>query len=501
LIFWVQPKTKQMKKVISLIAFLFVFIQLSFPQLTSIKDYPLKDYIAPDIKYQMLDLGTNLNLIGSQIKSDNGKTNDNHFDANLDLDYYLYQNISRFQGISDARFQTLYQYQKRKYFDNDDTVSYRTISSSIGIDYYGQNRLYFDNSVFIGLNGYLTLNRSQNNREQVDFSIQRSSFSINPYLSVGKGRIQPIQSAREAMDVLLSMQKCNRLALLPDTLMIDSLAQVANRIRFKRFYDLRLKDIYQLEQLDHAIQAMNLVDTADIVYFAHLNDIWNFTQNFKRGSGIRYEGGIIPTFHYYYYNYNSDSENSDNSTVSNVKWYGLFGFFSFTRMQPVSYAWQSDLMLDITFGILANDQDWKNRFGESIDTYQTNLTGMVNAGWQFGLYPNTRTYAGLTPFAAVSFMSNTDFTNDEFGLNTGLVFDAYYYVSPRLRLSIFANVFYNDSFDQYIPSPFWNNPVYTSNNAKALQSTNDVITNPIDAQSSRDSFRYSFSFTLTYAIF
>ena len=95
----------------------------------------------------------------------------------------------------------------------------------------------------MGLNGFVILNNTQRNNEN-NYNIQQYNFAINPYLSVGKGRIQPLQSARKAMDILLSLQKYNRLAFLPDTLMIDSLAYVANSIIYKRFYDIRFKDIY-----------------------------------------------------------------------------------------------------------------------------------------------------------------------------------------------------------------------------------------------------------------
>lgn len=96
-------------------------------------------------------------------------------------------------------------------------------------------------------------------------------FKITPYISFGKRRIQPIESARQAMDILLSRQKHGRLAKTPDKSMIDSLARVANRIRYKRFFDFRFKTIYQLKELDKALQNMNLIDTVDMIYFANLN--------------------------------------------------------------------------------------------------------------------------------------------------------------------------------------------------------------------------------------
>lgn len=483
-----------MKKVFTLLSFIFVLINFSFSQVNAIKDYPLRDYIAPDIKYRLFDLGTSLNLNGFQGTSDN-KTNG--FSTNLNLNYYQYINTSRFQGISDVRSNNYYRYSNN---EKNDTSKQTGNNLRVDLNYYGQNRFYIKEDVFLGLNGFVTFNNAPINKETGtdNYEAQNYSFKITPYLSGGKGRIQPVQSARKAMDILMSLEKCNRLAILPDSLMIDSLAQVANRIRYKRFYDIRLKDIYQLEQLDHAIQAMNLIDTADIVYFANLNDIWNFTQNFNRGSGIRYEGGIIPFFSIF--NYKSMTDGEEDVFDSNHNWYGVFGFFSFNRMRPINYAWQSDFMVDLTFGI--NSEDWKSEYdGQTNEINQTSLSGIFNASWQFGYYPNTRTYLGLTPYTAVSFVSDTDFSDDEFGLNTGLLFNSYYYVSPRLRLLFEAQFFYAKDFNWTTPSPFWNNPTYNQTSALAMQYTNDVVTRPIDAFHLREKYSYSFMFYISYAIF
>jgi len=488
-----------MKKVTTLIAFMFVFIQLSFPQLNSIKDYPLKDYIAPDIKYRLLDLGTGIYSNGVQRTTEN---NPYSFSSNIDLDYYQYINTSAFQGASNIQLDSRYHFNK---LVKNDTVKISNNYMRIDLIYGGQNLFYFSDKKFIGVSGFANFQSQplDNQSGENGFSDQYYHINLTPYLSIGKGRIQPVQSARKAIDILHALQKCQRLGIFPDTFMIDSLARVANRIVYKRFYDNRFKEIYQLEQLDHAIQDMGLVDTADIVYFAHLNDIWNYAYDFNRGSGVRYEGGLIPLFNYTYGTTEIQQDGEDNSSQKTILDYGLYGFFSFNRMKPINYAWQSNLMIDLTLGINRREGSTKTN-SEEDEIYEydyTNLKSVLNASWQFGYFPNTRTFMGLTPYAAVSFTSDTDFSNDTFGFNAGILLSAYYYVSPRLRLSFSGRFYYNDQFDRTVPTPFWNSVTYADNDQNTLYNTDDITTWRIKSYNSLTEFSHSFSLVLRYAIF
>jgi len=485
-----------MKKAIGFLSFLFLF-NFSFSQESTIKNYPLKDYIAPDIKYRMFDLGSGLNSSGGIFGSSNANRYTNGFHVNARLNYFEYINTSRYQGISDAGFRTDFSTSNR----TRDSIKNVSNDLSIDLSYGTQNRIYFQNKIFFGIHGNLdyTANPLNSNSGEYNSKSQQQNFSITPYISVGKGRVQPIESARRAMDILLSLEKYNRLAITPDTSMIDSLARVANRIRFKRFYDSRFKTIYQLEELDKAIQNLGLVDSADIVYFANLSDIWNYAPSFLRGSGTRFEGGIIPEFSFLFIK--RDDLDKPELRKDKLQNYGIYGFFSFNRMRPVSYAWQSNLMVDLTMGY----SEFLNKYERDdvkTEKRSNSLKAMLNASWQFGYFPNTRTYAGITPYVAFSNNYNLEYKSNTFGVNTGLQFDMYYYVSPRLRLSFYARVSYGENFDFLVPTPFWNSVTYNSLARNIQDQTNDMITFPIESSHFfYKTLSYSGSVSLTYAIF
>jgi hypothetical protein len=158
-------------------------------------------------------------------------------------------------------------------------------------------------------------------------------------------------------------------------------------------------------------------------------------------------------------------------------------------MKPTSYAWQSDIMLDLSFGYEKNTGKEEVN-SDNKDWTSNKLKALLNTGWQFGFYPNTRTYAGITPYAAISYVGDPDTKENTFGLSTGFWFRSYYYVSPRLRLTMNAGFYYSDKFDYSIPSLFWEN--FTESHVdRQFRDDNYQLTK---------GFAYSFSFTLRYAI-
>jgi hypothetical protein len=249
---------------------------------------------------------------------------------------------------------------------------------------------------------------------------------------------------------------------------------------------------------------MNILDTADIVYFANLNDIWEYGNWQKRGSGSRFEGGFTPHFNGYYSNtaYTSDVEIENEQSESKDLTYGIYGFLSYNHFNPTSYAWQSDFFVDLSFGI-----DWnENGFIYTDDSGSSNsysngqtLNGLLNVMWEFSYYPNTRTRLALTPFTSVSYQK-PEAGDSDYGVNTGIYFSTYYYVSPRFRISAYAEINYYHDFSTAASAPFWNTYLY--NNPTEYSSLNDVVTRQYNLRSLQDSFLgYNLNFSISYAIF
>lgn len=244
---------------------------------------------------------------------------------------------------------------------------------------------------------------------------------------------------------------------------------------------------------------MDLVDTADIIYFANLNDIWIYANDYKRGSGTRFEGGIIPKLSFY--TNKTDYKDSNKYSKSYTNEYGIYGFVSFNRMKPVNYRWQSDIMIDFSFGFEKTTDKYES---ENINSNNNNenLKGLLNASWEAGYFPNTRTHASIVPYVAISYDHEVSGGTRTFGYNTGINFNAYYYLSARLRLYFNANLSYTDHFEYSIPAPFWNAAIHNDLNENAFQNTNDIIHYSVYTKNLNDyKLNYFFSFMFKYAIF
>lgn len=491
-----------MKKSILSLLYSTFLSSLLFSQssIDSIKAYPLINYQSPEIKYRTLDLGSSFRSFGAYDK-DVSKTAFN-FNLNSRLNYYQYSFTDKYQGISTSRFSI--NLSSNPEYQNDEKLKANYINTYI--DYFTQSRIYYPNNVFWGIHAgsnYQFLRNAEKVDDEVS-DVNRNYVSITPYLSLGKGRVQPIRSARTAMDILISMDKYGRLKHQPSNEEINALAIIANEIVYKRFYDRRYKYIYQLEELDRALQGMDLIDKADIVYFANLNDIWEYGNWQKRGTGKRFEGGLIPNFNGLYQNSEISAFNRMDNDM-NID-YGLYGFISFNRFDPRSYAWQSDIYVDLTFG-----KSWSERSEVSTsdvsnqDYYSTSSawSGLLNLSWQFSYFPNTRTQLSLTPFCSFSYHEESQ--NDGIGLNTGIYFSAYYYVSPRFRISTLATVNYSGNFSTDTPAPFWNNFIYQNritNSVSNFETTNDLVTRQFYHDNIGESYLgYNIQFSISYAIF
>ena len=443
-------------------------------------DFSLRDYEAPDIKFKRLDLGTNVDGLGSQI----GNSNSNQYGGNLNGNFSTYINNEGYQGRNWISLNLYWDGQVDK-----DTARYSNRGSErFSLNYYATNRMYVSERHFFAIHPRVNYSHSiyhsvgNNGNNSANSKGHTDNVNVTATLSVGSGRIQPIAPAREALNILISMQKYNRLAAVPDSAKIDSLAKVANSIIYKRFYDSRFKRVYQLEELDKALQDLGLVSKSDMVYAANLSDIWNFGMNYARGSGTVWEMGLIPNVRYYYNTTTTSQDVTTETAGSESSTLGGFGFLSWNKQTPINFKVQSDLSIRILAGYSDSKQ---NRYGNSFNSYDTNtlVSQSLNVNYGFGFYPNTRTQIRVSAnadLAANQIKKATDEMKDEYiGLRTGLNLSSYYYVSPRFRLELTGDV--NFLSDDYLN----NDPVYNySNNLTGF-----------------NRFNYSYRLGINYALF
>lgn len=449
----------------------------------AIKQFSLKDYEAPDILFKQFNLNTELDGSGRE----SGKNTYNRFSGNLGGNFNSYKNTERYQGsnFSSARFRSVINNSK------DESVRAKDKSQNMYLGYSSQNRWYVSPKHFYAIHPNVNYTYSHGKYySQVDSIINEDEnkehlFRVSAILSVGTGRIQPISPAREALNILISLEKYNRLAISPDSVAIDSLARIANKIQFKRFYDRRYKRVYQLEELDKGLKGLGLVTNTDMVYAANLSDIWSFGLNYARGSGSRFEVGILPAVYYRYAGRKSiNSENSDEeSTISG------YGFVSWRNEVPISFAFQSDYSVTLSVGYGENN----NTIGYPVSADTSGFFAQVlSVAYELGYYPNTRTFIGISPYATLSAnqYKPADKKEEFIGLLSGIDLNSYYYVSPRFRVTINARCSFQS--DDYI------NNGATPTHELDINSLSRTFNGNL---SGNNNFRYNYNMGLSYAIF
>lgn len=454
-----------------------------------IKDYSLRDFIAPDIKYNRLTLGSYLTGNGTS----NGNTDRNSFYGNINTQLYTYRNSLNFQGSGSTNLELSIINNR-----SEDNITKNTkVIPNLNLSHNSNNRWYNSNDGFLGMHpkvaAYFSYANTYSDMDTIQNSTieNRETVRSSVILSAGTGRIQPVTAARRAMDILISLEKYNRLSKKPTRNQIDSLAKITNTIAFKRFYDRRFKRIYQLEELDKEIGEMGIIDNKDMVYAANLSDIWNYGITYSRGSGSRFEFGIIPLIEY-----NHEKNNFNNNIRERfINSYGLTGFASWVRQTPLNYQWQSDFSINLNYAVYESSGQYYNT--NKIETSKDINSQLLGLKWTAGYFPNTRTSLQVGPFVnltAAQIYETQGSINpkdtDVFGMATGLDFKSYYYVSPRFRLELLASTaFISDNYININPDA-------------NLIANNGFQDQSIDSnQSGTNIFQYNYRFAISYAIF
>ena len=281
------------------------------------------------------------------------------------------------------------------------------------------NRFYTRKNFFYGVHGVGSLSlRNSSATDAFNNTIRTRNYSINYELnlSFGYGRLEPVHYARRAMDITKVFEK----ELISEAISeseLDELSHAVTRALNIRKFDYRKRNILQLEMLDSAITSFGKVKNKDAKYYGNLNDLIRYNFVFDRFSGLRHEYGLITDIDYQRLVF-------VDSVIDVSEILRPLVFVNFSNHIPNSYSFQNNFLISACFG-LESIQD----FGpQSFDEWYSNLT----FGHQFGFYPNTRTHLDVSNYVSSSF------TDEGMGLNIFSQLRAYFFISPRLRLDLYA---------------------------------------------------------------
>jgi hypothetical protein len=437
-------------------------VKTSVAQNTTFK---LSDYKNPDYFYQTLSLNFGLNnslsLQKNSSESDDYNLNNYRFNGDAQLYYSNYANSIKSQSEMHASVSGDLTNNSTHY--TNETFSSETkqndFSHNESFNINGLKRFYNAKQNYFEVNGSLGLGysgRSGKNSSYTSDTLfgsdenKTNNFnnSITGSFLIGNGRIEQVQDARLALFLLDDLNRLNREKRVSSDEDVMELARLITSLKYKRFFDDRLRKIAEISAIDSFMQLKGIVSKTDATYFTSLNDNWDFANNPARNSGWRLYTGIEGGFDYFYYKNTSETimptpdmiERNDNRHGFNA-----FAVAGLNHEKPLSLKWQQSASIKAMFGIHFRQSETKITDSPVLNVYDgASPTVYLSANFGYGYYPNSRTWLTANWSLVSRFDKQYSGTSKEdkenssnrFYTFTGPQVQAYYYLSEKLRLSL-----------------------------------------------------------------
>ncbi len=437
-----------MKQLIS-ITILLLSYQFLFAQYES---FDLSKYKLPDIKRHQLDFSLLYNNQYSENSS--GSFPDfSNFKLNNDINgaYSYYMNSDKLQMEGLVNLSTTINIDKQKTGDvayNKNSYSDYDLNASLDRRMYfdGEDKWFFLWSPNLWVRRYSNYVKetSGNNDENIIKNLSRDiNFHPGMNLGGGFGRIEPVGDLRRAIYILEDLFKNDRLTRLPNENEVLQLADKVAKLRNQRFFDSRLRNIYEIKSLDSLLNNLGLINEKDAVYFTSLNDMW-FNANESRYTGTRIQFYILGKLLYDFNKTRTENyvPNSERIvTKNNIKHFNeqLGIQLSLESYKPIGLKWQRNFSTNLNF----------YRYYPDVNTYSlaSNYNAIVGSvQYRYDWFMNTRTNAS---FGVSGLFGRYDYSNvneslhDYNYVNFSLNGKLNYYFSSRLRASLSMGLAYS----------------------------------------------------------
>ncbi|MDR2039417.1 MAG: hypothetical protein LBQ60_15960 [Bacteroidales bacterium] len=439
-----------MRSVLFPFTVLFLFLCVDLHSVFAQYDhYLLKDYMNPDYKRQSLDFSFNGNFSNSSNKRDGSHPEYTYKDAldqikmtgGLSLGYNRIKNTIRTQNNTSVDFLFNGNYGKDKSFTdtqgansynyNQDRLS-KTGMVRVGLDFRNTGYYYGNNKNFLLLGPTAGFSYSHGNYkldDKTNTSYKNTTRDLSAHaafsLGIGKGRIEEVGDARQAVYLLQDLQKYGILEKELSQEEIDELARLVTKVKNKRQFDSRIRLIQEITSVDSLLIEKGYIGKEhSAAYFTTLYDNWQYA-NVNRRSGNRFTVSLRPFVVYSHYKIEKtwlyDNNPAEHDTTKYFDYGGNF-VVSFDSEKPVNLYWQRALSIEFT-------TEWRESdYPKHSERYHSLLS--ADYGWVY--YPNSRTSIG----GFFSELLAYTYKERQFQTSTSLLFDLKYYFSPQLRLNI-----------------------------------------------------------------
>ena len=450
--------------------------------------FKLSDYKNPNYLYQRLDLNFGLNNGLSHFSTRSISSTSYSFNSGAGAGYSRYKNSPKIQaekhilfgaGVSSST--NTQNSDDESYSPNSQETNKKSLNHFENLDisalarFYNGKKQYFEvGGTIIGTNtGISEFYKYLGNdtiHEQNKKTDNQLILNISGDFLVGTGRIEQVQDARLAMYILDDLQKLNREKRLASSEDVIALAREITLLKYKRFFDNRLRKIAEITAIDSFLQKNGIAGATDATYFTSITDNWAYANNPIRYSGRRIYTGIEANYGYnYHFSKHEDIVPANGSYEQKFK-YTNTGFFlvgGVAYEKPVSLKWQNSANARIGVGIKQQLTDIQSyNLEEKRTSYVGSIPSLIlSADYGFGYYPNSRTWLTVKWWLMSGWdkqltgdtrENKKDFVNS-LKASTGPQVNAYFYLSEKLRLSlVFMGEFnvYNDKFTSEVPEGY-----------------------------------------------
>jgi hypothetical protein len=411
--------------------------------------FDLSKYKLPDIKTSRLELNSyltnNLSKSSYRMSDDTIENSNNTTSGSLDLAYYRFRNSRKYQG--DLSIRAYLKPDLDRSTRQDETTRDNSMATNFTVQ--SINRFYLNDKLFLEADPYLSYKSSVSRYQRDDLpndsreNMSLQSGSISMPLSIGYGRIEPVEDARLAIYILEELSRAGRIPGTPSEELILEMAGEISKIKRERFFDTRIRKIAELHVIDSFLIANDLVSSDDITYFSILNDNWDYSGGPQRESGFLINTGLSNMIsmssnkHDIYYSF-GDSTSSNNR----IKDYLIGGFINMRYAKPLNLYWQTSATFQTSYNLeferYSGDTDVLQA-GSDARVFGTYLSGEIeylpNSRSSFrlsvdGVYRNANSDLSMN----IGEPENLSVSVNAFSLYQA--FDMYYYVSSRLRVEV-----------------------------------------------------------------
>lgn len=429
--------------------FLFFFLVASLISVSAqdYNSYDISNYYTPDIRRNALDL----DLSGRSNHGNNKFSDWKHSNIEGDFQASLHHFTHTRKRYSSLAASIAFEGSTSKTENENDISKYSYFNP--GLSFSNINRFYNSSNAFISFGGGAqwsprkdySFYDSPANQDIEELTEKLNAYMISLQIGVGKGRLESVEDARQAIYILDNLSKKGVLTRKLTDHEIFTLSQLISTVKNKRFFDSRLHLIEEITRVDSFFVHNELLESSDASYFTTLYDYWQHGALFERLSGKMFQSHISGDIR------RGTQKNEwlgeepvdiyDNRH-QNFHWNNQLSY-----EKPVNLFWQNSINATFSIGYLRQRLE---RVGPD-PFWENNLNYSLSGSYSWAYYPNSRTNLSvgasqqfLFSRAVSPFEAERSYENGgkSFSTRSSIGGNLNYYISPQFRLTAWISSFF-----------------------------------------------------------